>query len=76
MIIRNWSIFFWCFDLSLVILFYSYRNPIDLTKHTAMYLFIPSRSYRILLYFCLCPCLIRHFGGVTQAVCALSSAYH
>jgi hypothetical protein len=36
---------------------------------------IPSRRYRPLLKFCPCPRLIRHFGGVSQAICALSSAY-
>jgi hypothetical protein len=36
---------------------------------------IPSRWYRTLLDFCPCARLIRHFGGVSQAVCTLSSAY-
>jgi hypothetical protein len=36
---------------------------------------IHSRWYRTLFDFCPCPRLIRHFGGVSQAVCTLSSAY-
>jgi hypothetical protein len=36
---------------------------------------ILSRWYRTLLDFCPCARLIRHFGGVSEAVCTLSSAY-